>query len=86
MRLLSAPKCHTHDDRATFLSRQVGRLRALRLQPLDLGGDLPAARRGVPRKPSAARAASMLERLARLSKPYGTILRVENGVGIVEID
>lgn len=74
------------DGIAAVATFDTGTLRALRLQPIDLGGDLPAARRGVPRKPSAARAAAMLERLARLSQPYGTIVRVENGVGIVEID
>jgi hypothetical protein len=74
------------DGIAAVATFDTGRLRALRLQPIDLGGELPAARRGVPRKPSVARAAAMLERLAVLSQPYGTILRVENGIGIVEID
>jgi poly-gamma-glutamate capsule biosynthesis protein CapA/YwtB (metallophosphatase superfamily) len=74
------------DGIAAVATFDTGRLRALRLQPIDLGGDLPAARRGVPRKPSAARAAALLERLARLSQPYRTILRMEDGVGIVEID
>jgi poly-gamma-glutamate synthesis protein (capsule biosynthesis protein) len=74
------------DGIAAVATFDTGRLRALRLQPIDLGGDLPAARRGVPRKPSVLSAAAMLDRLARLSQPYGTILRVENGVGIVEID
>jgi poly-gamma-glutamate synthesis protein (capsule biosynthesis protein) len=73
------------DGIAAVATFDTGMLRALRLQPIDLGGDLPAARRGVPRKPSAARATAMLERLAALSQPYGTILRVENGIGIVEI-
>ena len=74
------------DGVAAVATFDKGRLRAMHLQPLDLGGDLPAARRGVPRKASAARAEAMLERLARLSQPYGTDVRVENGVGIVEID
>ena len=74
------------DGIAAVATFDTGRLRALGLQPIDLGGDLPAARRGVPRRPSAARTAALLERLARLSRPYRTILRVENGVGIVEID
>jgi poly-gamma-glutamate synthesis protein (capsule biosynthesis protein) len=63
-----------------------GTLRSLRLHPVDLGVELPEARRGLPRQPSPARAAAMLERLARLSQPYGTTIRVENGVGLVDLN
>jgi poly-gamma-glutamate capsule biosynthesis protein CapA/YwtB (metallophosphatase superfamily) len=62
-----------------------GALRLLQVHPIDLGRDLPANRRGVPRKPALARAVTILERLVRLSEPYDTSVRIENGVGMVEI-
>jgi poly-gamma-glutamate synthesis protein (capsule biosynthesis protein) len=62
-----------------------GALRSLRVHPVDLGWDLPAARRGVPRRPAPLRAAAILERFARLSQPFDTTIRIEDGVGIVEI-
>lgn len=62
-----------------------GALRLLQVHPVDLGWDLPAARRGVPRKPLLARAVTILERLVRLSAPYDTPVRIEDGVGMVEI-
>jgi poly-gamma-glutamate capsule biosynthesis protein CapA/YwtB (metallophosphatase superfamily) len=67
---------------ATFDS---GTLRSMALHPVDLGRDLPVARRGIPRRPAPARAATILDRLARLSRPYDTTVRIENGVGVVDI-
>ena len=61
-------------------------LRELHVHPVDLGLELPEARRGLPRTPSPARAASILARLARLSEPFGTAIRIENGVGRVELE
>ena len=68
---------------ATF---EAGGLRSLQVHPVDLGWDLPADRRGVPRKPVASRAVSILERLARLSQPYNTTIRIENGVATVDLE
>jgi poly-gamma-glutamate synthesis protein (capsule biosynthesis protein) len=67
---------------ATF---EAGVLRLLRMQPVDLGVALPAARKGIPRLPAPPRAVTILERLAHLSARYGTTIRNENGVGVVEI-
>jgi poly-gamma-glutamate synthesis protein (capsule biosynthesis protein) len=66
-------------------SFEAGVLRLLHVHPVDLGWDLPPARRGIPRTPASPRAVSILERLHRLSQPYNTTIRIENGVGIVEI-
>jgi hypothetical protein len=60
-------------------------LRSLELHPVDLGVDLPAARRGIPRLPAPPRAVRILETLARLSQRYNTRVRLENGVGMVEL-
>ena len=68
--------------RATF---DNGTLRSLQLHPADLGFALPADRRGIPRKPTPAQAVRILERVAQLSKRYKTAIRIENGVGVVEI-
>ena len=63
-----------------------GALRSLALHPVDLGGDPPTARHGVPRRPAPARAVAILDRLARLSQPYDTTVRIESGVGIVDLE
>jgi len=60
-----------------------GALRLLQVHPVDLGWDRPAKRRGVPRKPVLARAVTILERLVRLSEPYDTRVRIEDGVGAI---
>jgi poly-gamma-glutamate synthesis protein (capsule biosynthesis protein) len=86
------PPAGSRTDDAAFWEGVVGvatfdggALRSLRVHPIDLGPDLPAARRGVPRKPAPARATALLERLARLSQPYDTTIRIENGIGVVDI-
>jgi hypothetical protein len=68
---------------ATF---EAGGLRSLQVHPVDLGWDLPAGRRGVPRKPAAPRAVKILERLAGLSRPYDTTIRIENGIATVDLE
>jgi poly-gamma-glutamate synthesis protein (capsule biosynthesis protein) len=67
---------------ATF---DQGALQTLRLHPVDLGLELPPAQRGVPRQPSSVRAAALLEHVARLSQPYGTTVRISDGVGAVDV-
>jgi poly-gamma-glutamate capsule biosynthesis protein CapA/YwtB (metallophosphatase superfamily) len=58
-----------------------GALTDLRLDPIDLGTDRPLASRGLPRLASAERARAILDRVAHLSEAYGTIIRIEGGVG-----
>jgi poly-gamma-glutamate synthesis protein (capsule biosynthesis protein) len=60
-----------------------GRLSELRLHPVDLGATLRAADRGVPRLATPEVARTILERLQRLSKPFGTTMVIEQNVGIV---
>jgi poly-gamma-glutamate synthesis protein (capsule biosynthesis protein) len=63
---------------------EAGLPRSLQIQPVDLRVETPS-RRGLPRRPTSQRAVKILERLARLSYRYGTAIRIENGVGIVQI-
>lgn len=63
---------------------QDNRLAELRLYPIELGHARRFANRGVPRLAVGQQASRILERLQTLSKPFGTEITIENGVGIVE--
>ena len=60
-----------------------GQLSEIRLYPLDLGVTLEGAVRGVPKLADAVTGSRILERLQRLSAPYGTKITVEGGVGVI---
>jgi poly-gamma-glutamate capsule biosynthesis protein CapA/YwtB (metallophosphatase superfamily) len=62
-----------------------GALKSIQLQPVDLGVDLSMAQRGTPRLATPQRGAEILQRLALLSQHLGTQLRIENGLGIIDI-
>lgn len=62
-----------------------GRIAEIVLHPIDLGVDDTGARRGVPRVASPEVARRILERLQRLSAPFGTTIRIERGLGIVQL-
>jgi poly-gamma-glutamate synthesis protein (capsule biosynthesis protein) len=64
---------------------EKGALKAIELHPIDLGYGLPRAQKGTPRTASPALAKKVIERLARLSKAYGTVIRLENNIGIIDI-
>lgn len=57
---------------------------ALRLYPVDLQREQPRPRRGTPVLADEETAGEVLDRVARLSEPYGTTVRNEDGVGTVE--
>jgi poly-gamma-glutamate capsule biosynthesis protein CapA/YwtB (metallophosphatase superfamily) len=62
-----------------------GVLSSVELRPIDLGVILPLAERGTPRLPSAERTGKILDRLTDLSREFGTHIRLENGIGIVDL-
>ncbi|WP_420146293.1 CapA family protein [Sphingobium sp.] len=62
-----------------------GRLAEIRLHPIDLGVNAQGAGKGVPHMADAATGARILERLQRLSQPYGTQIAIERGVGVIRI-
>ncbi len=64
---------------------EKGTLQRIELHPIDLGYGLPRAQKGTPRPASPALARKIIERLDRLSRPYGTTVRLENNIGIVDL-
>ena len=60
-----------------------GRASEIRLYPVDLGYGMRLTRSGVPRMASPQTARVILERLQRLSEPYGTTIRIEDSVGVI---
>ena len=64
---------------------QNGALKAVELHPIDLGYGLPRAQKGTPRRAPPALARKVIDRLARLSQAYGTTVRLENNIGVVEM-
>ncbi len=62
-----------------------GTLTDLKLYPLDLQSQLPRARRGTPILAAGDAGRKIIEKLGKLSEPYGTKIRYEDGIGIVEV-
>jgi poly-gamma-glutamate synthesis protein (capsule biosynthesis protein) len=64
-----------------------GKLKEVRLYPVDLGGSRrPISRMGIPMTPSAQDAQRILKELQDYSKPYGTSIAIENNVGVIRVD
>jgi poly-gamma-glutamate capsule biosynthesis protein CapA/YwtB (metallophosphatase superfamily) len=62
-----------------------GGLKAIELHPIDLGASLPRPQKGTPRIARAGGARKIVERLSRLSSPFGTRIRFASDIGIVEV-
>ena len=62
-----------------------GRVSEIRLYPVDLNSAARGSDRGVPRFASPAVARTVLERLQRLSKPYGTTIAIEQNIGHIRV-
>jgi poly-gamma-glutamate synthesis protein (capsule biosynthesis protein) len=62
---------------------EKGRLAEIRLQPVDLNYVARGADRGVPRLAAPEVARAILERLQRLSRPFGTTISIEDDVGVI---
>jgi len=62
-----------------------GRVSEIRLYPIDLNYGARGANRGVPRLASPGVARTILERLQRLSKPFGTTIAIEQNVGVIRV-
>jgi poly-gamma-glutamate synthesis protein (capsule biosynthesis protein) len=68
------------DGLVALASFEDGRLSRLRIQPITLTWDMPETA-GLPRVPGPA--SSLLDRLERISREWGTLFRRENGLGEV---
>jgi poly-gamma-glutamate synthesis protein (capsule biosynthesis protein) len=78
------------DDREALLATaryEGGMLAEVRLYPADLGieRDRPISKIGTPTTPSPAMARHILEEMQSLSKPFGTTISIENGVGVIRV-
>lgn len=63
-----------------------GGLAEIRLHPVDLGVNATGAGKGVPHLANPMISKRILERLQRLSAPYGTHIQVKNNVGYILIE
>ncbi|RLI10752.1 CapA family protein [Candidatus Bathyarchaeota archaeon] len=61
------------------------RLTELKLHPIDLGQAKPRSQRGRPMLAEPELAERILETMRELSRPYGTEITVEDGVGVVKL-
>ena len=67
---------------------EEGRLREVRIYPVDLGVDrarVPWSRSSIPQTPTPALARRILTDLQRFSEPFGTRISIENNIGIIRV-
>ncbi|MER9560068.1 CapA family protein [Mesorhizobium sp. M0323] len=64
---------------------EQNQLAELRLYPIELGYSKRFADRGVPCLAPATQAKAILERLQKLSKPFGTEIVIENDIGVIRL-
>jgi capsule synthesis protein PGA_cap len=63
-----------------------GKLKEVRIYPVDVGGpDRPGSQLGTPKRPSPAVAQQILEHVVEYSRPFGTKISIEQGVGVIRI-
>jgi poly-gamma-glutamate capsule biosynthesis protein CapA/YwtB (metallophosphatase superfamily) len=67
----------------TVTRYEKGRAAEILMYPVDLGYGLRLTKSGVPRLASPAAGRAILERLQRLSRPYGTVITIEKNVGVI---
>lgn len=64
---------------------EQNQLAELRLYPIELGQSKRFANRGVPRLASPSQAKVILERLQKLSNPFGTDIAIEEDIGLIRL-
>ena len=62
-----------------------GKLQEVRLYPIESGQASPISRRGLPRMASPETAQRILQRLQKLSEPFGTKISIEGNVGVIRV-
>ena len=64
-----------------------GKLKQVRLIPVDLGQTpRPGSQVGIPRRPAPDVARKILAELVEYSKPFGTVIEIKDGVGIINLN
>ncbi len=64
-----------------------GKLKQVRLIPVDLGQTpRPGSQVGIPRRPSPEVAQKILAELIEYSKPFGTVIEIRDGVGVINVN
>ncbi|BCH19156.1 CapA family protein [Mesorhizobium sp. L-2-11] len=64
---------------------EQNQLAELRLYPIELGYSKRFADRGIPQFASTPQAKAILERLQKLSTPFGTEIFIENDIGVIRL-
>ena len=73
-------------ESAVALSRfDKGQLQEVRIYPIWARQDAPISRRGLPMLAPPAMAQKILQRLQKLSAPFGTQIAIENNVGVIRV-
>jgi len=54
----------------------------IKFYPVDMGFRMPRSRQGTPRLADPAMAKKIIDRLAKMSKPYGTTIVFKDGIGV----
>lgn len=62
-----------------------GKLQEVRLYPVDAGYNSVISRRGVPHLASAEVSQRILQRVQKLSEPFGTKISIEGNVGVIHV-
>lgn len=62
-----------------------GKLVQILIYPVDLGLDRPSSEMGTPRRPTPEKAQEILGQMIEYSKPFGTQISIENGVGVIRV-
>ncbi len=70
----------------TYTRFENGKLAEVRIYPVDLGQTpRPGSQVGIPRRPSPEVARKILDEVIEYSKPFGTKIEIEDGVGIIRM-
>jgi poly-gamma-glutamate capsule biosynthesis protein CapA/YwtB (metallophosphatase superfamily) len=83
-------RTHQPDNKEALLTTsryEQGQLVEVRLYPVDLGidGTRPVSRNGQPLAASPEQALRILKVVQELSRPFGTSIAIENGVGVIQV-
>jgi poly-gamma-glutamate synthesis protein (capsule biosynthesis protein) len=62
-----------------------GRLIGIRLHPIDLGYTAPLSEKGIPRVAAPDVAQRILQRLQKISEPYGTVISIQDNIGVIRV-